>query len=472
VRVVLRKLSSPLIPLLATQGEGNTNSQINNLQSMAKTQLQIAIIGAGFTGLTAAYRLSEAGHKVTILERSSELGGLASGFVVEGENLEKAYHHIFKTDTDIINLVKELGLSDKLEWHESSMSVIYKDKVYTFGTPKSLLLFKPLSFINRIRAGVAVLYLQKTKNWKKFEKISAYSWMKKWSGEQVTKVLYEPILKGKFHDDFDKVSMAWMWARLHTRANSKDKGDTKEKLGYFNGGFKIIVDELLRRLKKNGVEIKTNTQISDIRYQTSKVEILALDEKILEFDKVIATVPSSVFAKLTEKSITKEYFKKLNSIKYLGAICMVFSSEQNIGNYYWNNINDANSPFVVFINHTKLIPKSRYNNKNIYYLGAYLPHEHRYFGMEQVEIEKEWFKYLKKIFPDFNETQIREKHLFKLRNAQHIVDLDYKNKIPDYETPLENVYLSNFSQIYPEDRGTNFAVREGNKISELICLKV
>jgi hypothetical protein len=72
------------------------------------------------------------------------------------------------------------------------------------------------------------------------------------------------------------------------------------------------------------------------------------------------------------------------------------------------------------------------------------------------------------VFPDFDAHKVREKHFFRFANAQHIVEGNYVKKIPGTKTPLANVYLSNFSQIYPEDRGTNYAVREGEKVAELI----
>lgn len=89
---------------------------------------KIAIIGAGFTGLTAAYRLTQHGYEVTIFEASEYIGGLASGFKIEGADIEKTYHHIFKTDTDIIKLVDELNLNDDLRWFQSSVSIYYNNK--------------------------------------------------------------------------------------------------------------------------------------------------------------------------------------------------------------------------------------------------------------------------------------------------------------------------------------------------------
>lgn len=430
---------------------------------------KVVVIGGGYTGMVAALRLAEKGHKVTILERGPSLGGLASDFVVEDGSLERAYHHLFKTDVHILNMVNELGLNKKLKWHDSSISLYYDGSLYPFKGALDLLRFKPLTFWNRIRTGLVVFYLQRTKNWQKFSNATAYEWMRKNAGEQVTKVIWEPLLKGKFDKYFDKVSMAWLWARVHIRAQSREA--TGEKLGYFDGGFQVFTDALSKRLHKVGVRVKTNSEISSVESQPDgTVHVVFAKAKPQHYDACVATTPSHVFAKLiaTNKQIEKSYLKKLESITYLGARLLIFSSEQDLSQYYWHNINDIELPFLVFINHTKLVGKKHYRGKNIYYLATYVPHDHTLFTCSDEELEKAWFKNLKKVFPDFDEHQIHEKHYFRFANAQHIVDTGYVNKIPAYETPLQNIYLANFSQIYPEDRGTNYAVREGDKIASLV----
>ena len=427
----------------------------------------VVVIGGGYTGLVAALRLAEAGKKVTILEKGAIVGGLASDFTVEGASLERAYHHLFKTDTHIINMANELGIGDKLQWHDSSVSLYYDGKLYPFKGAVDLIKFSPLSLINRVRAGVVVLYLQLTNNWQKFQHVTAYEWMKKAAGEQVTKVIWEPLLKGKFDTYYDKVAMAWLWARIHIRAQSREADG--EKLGYFEGGFQTFTNALVGRLKELGVTIQTNADIASISNQGDAAVIGFADGTSQSFDACISTTPSHVFAKLIEGSgVEANYLQQLKSINYLGARLLIFSSEQEISPYYWHNINDLELPFLVFIHHTKLIDKSNYGGKYIYYIATYVPHDHELFTCDDEKLENIWFSSLKKIFPNFDTTKVREKHFFRFANAQHIVDTDYASKIPAAITPLKNVFLSNFSQIYPEDRGTNYAVREGEKIAKLV----
>lgn len=382
---------------------------------------KIAIVGAGITGLVAGYRLLQAGHEMTIFEKEKELGGLLGSFKIEGKSLEMAYHHIFKTDKYIINLIEELGLSSKLKWFDGSTAIYFDKKVWPFNGAMDLLRFKPLGMMDKVRLGLVKIYLEKENTWQKFENVLAYQWMEKWCGEKAYKIIWEPLLKGKFANRYQDISMAWLWARIHTRGNSSEKGG--EKLGYLMGGFGQITKELENRIKKMRGEIKLNTKMSG------------------EFDKVISS-------------------EALPNVDYLGAVTAVFSSTQNLSKYYWHNINDTKSPFVALIQHTNLVPSTEYQGKHVYYLGTYLPQDHKYFKIDDKIIFKENFTYLKKIFPLFDKKQISEKKIFRFKTAQHIVSTKYK--VPSTKLG-EKVININFANIYPEDRGINLAVREGEK---------
>jgi protoporphyrinogen oxidase len=268
--------------------------------------------------------------------------------------------------------------------------------------------------------------------------------------------------------------MAWLWARVHTRANSRQAGDFGEKLGYFSRGFHLFTQALVKEISSRGGTIITDVAVETIK-RNPKNNVIEVEtpKKKYSFDKVVATVPTHVFSKLIEGNpeVTPKYLKQLDSIDYLGAALLIFSSKQSLSKYYWHNINDLAAPFLVFIQHTNLIPAQRYNNYNIYYVGAYIPHKHIYFDMHEQDLKNVWYDYLREMFPDFDRAEIKDEHMFRLRNAQHIVDTNYESKIPAYTSPVAGVYLSNFSQIFPEDRGTNYAVREGKKLAAMLIEK-
>jgi protoporphyrinogen oxidase len=397
---------------------------------MAKINKKATIIGGGLSGLVVGYELSKKGFRITIWEKEKDLGGLAGSFKLNGTWLEKAYHHIFKTDREMIRLIKELGLEKKLEWRESSIGVYYQKKIYPFVTPKEILRFGALGWVDKLRLGMVGWFLQHDPNWRKYIRVPAWEWMKKWCGEKAYKVIWEPLLIGKFHDQYKRVSMAWLWARIHTRGGSKDK-DGKERLGYLRGGFEQVTKRLAEEIIKRGGKIRLGEEF---------------DEKNLSNDELTIST------------------RAIKGVDYLGAVTLVFTSKQSLSRYYWHNINDIKSPFLAMIQHTNFINKSDYGGEEIYYLGTYVPHGHKYFKADQRTIETEWFGYLKKIFPDFDRKKVEQSFLFKFKNAQHIVDGDYELHLPPKKLG-ERRYQLHFSQVFPEDRGMNYAVKEATALA-------
>ncbi len=130
---------------------------------------KIAIIGAGFGGMAAAWDLRRAGHEVTIYEAADYVGGLASGFKEPGWDwsVEKFYHHWFASDKHMLGLIKELGWEDKVLFPRPLTVMYHKGKFYPFDSIIKALLFPGLGFgINKIRFGLVGLYLRLTNNWK------------------------------------------------------------------------------------------------------------------------------------------------------------------------------------------------------------------------------------------------------------------------------------------------------------------
>jgi len=432
----------------------------------------IAIIGGGFTGLTAAKELTKFGFKVTIFEGNGQLGGLASGCSILENSIEKSPHIVLKNDKYLFKLLDELEIKHKLNFYKSSISTYYDNKLYPMMNPIDLLKFSPLKFHNRIRAGLAVLYLQKIKNWKKLSSITAINWLYKYAGDQVTKIMWEPLLKGKFGNYFDKVTMEFLWSRIKSRVDCRDKKSNSEILGYLEGGWEVLIKSILDSLKKSNLsQIKLNSIVSNIENNENKDKVkLTAGEKIYFFDSVLMTVPSNVASKLLKNNDLnlKSFLSNLEKIKYLDAAVMLFATKKPISKYFWHNINIDNSPFVVLQTLTNLIGNQSFNNNHVHYIVDYISRDHKYMKCTDQELINTWTNALQKLFPNFDTQSIIESKVFRLKNAQHIVDMGYEEKIPNYRTPLKNVYLCNFSQLYPMDRGINYAIRDGYRISKLI----
>ncbi|MCJ7619089.1 MAG: FAD-dependent oxidoreductase, partial [Anaerolineae bacterium] len=214
--------------------------------------MKIGVLGGGLTGLTAAYELAKRGHEVLVLERAPYLGGQASTFEVEGTHLERYYHHIFTGDVDMMDLIEELGLSDRMLWLASKVGFFRDGQIYDFVTPMDLLRFQPLGFLQRIRAGLVTVYLQRFGDWRDLEDSTAQDWIRRYAGEQAYEVIFAPLLRAKFGEYFDQVTMAWLWSKFKDRVGSRSKGMTQELLGYMEGSFQPFIDALASRIRAMG----------------------------------------------------------------------------------------------------------------------------------------------------------------------------------------------------------------------------
>ena len=445
-----------------------TSAKTNTTKKQEKKK--VAIVGGGWTGLTAAYRLVKAGYDVEIFEAGPTLGGLAAGFTLkDGTPLERAYHFLYTTDNYMIDMAEELGVRDKLNFFPSSIGAFYEGKMYPFTTAKDLLTFGPLNPVDRLRTGLTGVRLLTIKKWQPLTQITAYEWLCKWNGKRATDLIWKPLLVGKFDVYWDKITMAWLWTRIHQRQTSKKKGEASERLGYFDGGFQTMVKRWEEELVTRGVNIHLNAKIETFTEDKDRPAIM-FEGKKHTFDAVLAALPSNAFARLGEShpAMTKKYSQQLMNIDYLAAVVMVFTYKKPLTDRYWHQIHDEGAPFLVMLSLDSLVGKDKVNGHHIYYIGDYVQNDNELMAMSEDQIRKRWYAGAKKLFPDFDEKLVEESYVFKFRNAQHIVGIGYEKQIPKVRTPLKGFYMSNFSQIFPEDRGTNYAVREGHAVAKMI----
>ncbi len=429
--------------------------------------MKIGIVGGGVTGLTAAYYLTKNGCSVTIFEKDKDLGGLLGSFKFRDFYLERYYHHFFRCDTELLNLVKELGLEEKTIWKETKMGFFVDGKAYPFGTPLELLKFSPLSIFDRIKFGLTILYLQKKNNWSDLDSITAEEWLKKFSGKRTYKVIWKPLLRIKFGDKFaNKISAAWIWGRINPRAKSRSKGFMKEELGYFEGGFQTLVDKIEEEIKNKSGEILKKSEIRRIEKFGGRIKIF-LEKEEYVFDKVIFTTPNPIFLKLAAK-IPKTFKENLQQIEYQSIICSTFLLRKQLSDIYWLNISDRRIPFGGVIEHTNFVSKEDYKDFSVVYVFNYVQKDSEIYNYSNERIIDIYKKGLKEIFPEFNQDMIEKIFIHRDDYGTPVYVKNYSKIKPKFETPLKNLFLANTSMIYPFDRNTNNSVKLGRDIAEKI----
>jgi protoporphyrinogen oxidase len=424
---------------------------------------KIAVIGAGFGGLAAAYDLRQAGHRVTVIETADFVGGLASGFKEPhwDWSVERFYHHWFQSDRYMLGLIRELGWQDKVHFSRPYTVLLHAGEWYPFDSILQALLFPGLGFgLDKARFGLVGLFLRFTNNWKALEKFTADEWMTKWAGRRVYEQMWKPLLIGKFGPYYRDANMAWMWARFKARST---------RLGTFEGGFQAFADTFAQRLRELGVEIRLKTSVRSIQRDPSRGLIVDVGTPEA-YDQVLVTTSPALLANLCPE-LSGSYLKGLLELKSMGAVVMVLSLKHQLSRqgYYWFNLpKEAGYPFLALVEHTNFIPADRFGGDHIVYAGDYLETGHEHFALSDNDLLTLFLPALRKFNPDFEKDWVKKFWVFRTSYAQPVPLVNHSKNIPHVQTPIEGLYFASMSQVYPWDRGTNYAVEISRRAARIM----
>jgi protoporphyrinogen oxidase len=431
---------------------------------MMENKRSAAIVGAGIGGMAAAYDLLQAGYQVRIYDKEDFVGGLASG-VKEPHwdwSVEKYYHHWFATDHHILGLIDELGWSEEVLFPRPYTVVYHSGTFYPFDSYLHALMFPGLGWgLNKIRFGLVGLYLRLTNDWRALEKTTVDAWMRKWAGEQVYKMMWEPLVVGKFGAHYKEVNMAWMWARFKARTT---------RLGTFKGGFQVFADRLAARLEEMGATIHLGQPVDQITKGPNGDLQLNIGRAVESFDQCLVTSSPALMARLAQ-ALPQEYLTSLLKLKSMGAVVLILSLRQQLSKegYYWFNIpKSAGYPFLALVEHTNYVSADNFGGDHIIYCGDYLDSEHEYFQLSKEELLERFLPALSRFNPKFEQEWVKKSFLFRTKYAQPIPGVNHSRNIPAIQTPIEGLYFASMSQVYPWDRGTNFAVEIGRRAAHLM----
>lgn len=448
--------------------------------------MNAAVIGAGAGGLAAAYDLARAGWRVTVFEAADQVGGLASGFRIPrwDWSVEYFYHHWFASDRHILGLIRELGLSDKVVFPWPITAAYHDGRFYPLDGPLSravggppaldrvpgagllarvlyLLRFPALRAPDKLRYLLSAAFLVLTPSWKPLEGETVHAWLRRWMGRAGYEALWEPLLVGKFGPHYQEVNMAWFWARVKART---------PRLGTFEGGFQAFMDALADRVQREGAQIRLRTPVERIDPRAGGGLDLSVQGSHEAFDHVLVTTSPALLARLAPK-LPESYLSGLLRLKSMGAVIVLLSLKHRLSEagYYWHNLpKAAGFPFLALVEHTNFLSPARFGGDHLVYCGDYLDPDHEYFRLTKDELLARFLPALPRFNPRFEPGWVRDSWLFRTPYAQPVPPVGHSRAIPDVQTPIAGLWLASMSQVYPWDRGTNFAVEIGRRAARRI----
>ncbi len=428
----------------------------------------LAIVGAGFTGLTAGLEAARAGLRVIVLETDSEPGGLAGTFAFrDGVRIEKFYHHWFNNDVYVPALVHELGLDGQIVTHPSRTGMYFNGRMWKLSTPLDLFRFTPLSLIDRIRLGLLVLQVRRVKDWRTIEHLSIREWLEPLCGPTVYRIVWQPLIDSKFSIYADAVNAVWFWKKLVLRGSTRDKSGGEE-LAYFKGGFGKLAEAMADEIVRHGGTICYGAGITKVEVDGNQVASVETPHGPVTATQYLFTPAFELIARMFAGVADPAWLEKLRRVKYLGNMCLSLQLNRSLSGTYWLNVNDPGFPFVGVIEHTNFDPPEHYKGTHIAYLSRYLAVDDPVWKYSDEHYLEFALEHLKRMFPDFERSWIIDYHVWRAEYAQPVTERNYSQYVPGRETPFTNALISTMAQIYPEDRGTNYAIREGQSVAKTL----
>jgi protoporphyrinogen oxidase len=440
------------------------------VEAMSGSNTQrVIVIGAGVTGLTAAYHLVRRGLNVTVMEAGQTVGGLAGSIVVDGRPVEKYYHFICRDDHELVSFVNELGLSGALHWKDAGTSCYIRGRTYPFNTPFDLMGFDAIPFIDRVRFGLHVLAARYRSGWRDLDKVTAKEWLTARVGAKAYAAIWDPLLRIKFGEFQDHVSAAWIWHRIHRVAASRETFLGMNRYGYLEQGCAMLLDGILSHIADSGrFRLDVGSRVARISTERGKVSgvVDSRDERFVPADAVVSTVAIPEFLRLVPP--LGGYSEKLASMEYLNIACMLCYLDRPFTSSFWLNVNDPQIPFNGIIETTNLNERQDFDNAHFLYIPYYLHHSDPRWAYSDDQLYNECITALGKIRPDFRKEWVKNWWVSRDRHAQAICSTGFLDLMPTYQTPVPGLYLTDSSQYYPEDRTVSASVRLGREVADAV----
>jgi len=423
---------------------------------------KIAVVGAGVMGLTLAYRLLNQGHDVTIFEKDDRTGGMSASFDFDGLNIERYYHFFCKPDAPVFQLLKELGIADLLTWKETKMGFFYEGKLYPWGNPLALLKFPGLGLISKIRFGLQVFLSIKHNKWDKLDRLTAVEWIKRFEGEKAYRVLWDSLLRLKFHKFREELSAAWVWRRLR-RVGVSRKNMFSETLAYLDGGVTKLLEMLEKKIKGLGGEIFLGSEVTHIYIGMpgNKITGVKVNGQEILFDKVITTIPLPYIPQLAP-GLPVDVIEKYKRLDNIGVVCVILELSHPLTENFWLNISDSVIHLPGVIEFSNLRPFEQ----KIVYFPFYLHRTHPWFSESDAFFIEAAKGYCKRINKEFTGDWVLGERVHRYEYAQPVCPPGFLDMLPPVKTEVEGLYIVDTSYYYPEDRSLSESIRAAQELAK------
>jgi protoporphyrinogen oxidase len=430
--------------------------------------VNVGIVGGGIMGISLGYFLSQQGVQVQVFEASPMLGGLADAITLEdGVSVDRFYHTILSSDSHLRQLCTELGIADRLRFHETRMGFYHQGAIHSMNDIIEFLRFPPLGWIDRFRLGLTVLYAQFVRDWHRLEGISVEKWLLRLSGQRTFENIWRPMLKAKFDGGFEDTPATYIWARLVRMKSTRSGASQKEEAGHLIGGYVTLIRAMAEQIEAAGGQVHLGCPVEEIIVEQGCARGVRIGHEVHPFDVVVAALQIPLLRELIPGA-GQDYREFLGNTDYLGVVCPLLVLDRPLTGFWTLNITDDRVPFTGIIETTSYIDPEFVGGHHLVYLPKYTAPGSQWQRMSDREIKETWLQHLDTMFPDFDRSWIRYFLVHRERYVEPLHRLNSSELIPQVKTPVENLYLATTAQIYPALTNSESVTRHARQVAQVV----
>jgi protoporphyrinogen oxidase len=405
----------------------------------------VGIVGGGILGLSAAYRLAQAGVRVSLYERAPDLGGLVGSIDLDGTPADRFYHVILPTDDRVIGLAAELGLGDRFRFRPTQVGFYGRGRLFSMTSPKEFLRFPILKPWQRVRLAAFVARCQLIKDYDRLDDVELLGWLQRLCGRGVVEQLWRPLLDSKFDGRYDDLPATYIWSRTKRMSKTRDAGG-HEVMGWLEGGYQTLIDALALRIRQLGGEVRAATTVQQVVGSPDGVTGLVVDGAYRPFDHVLCTlaptVANGLMAPALQPALPEDPFR------YLGVISLLLRTSESVSPYYHLNITDRDIPLTTVVETTHVVDPDRVGG-TLLYVSKYVDPSHEDFGREPEEIAERYLEHARTMLPKLRSVPILAHTVQRARVVEPVHRVGGAKRLPDM-FPVPGLSLASTAHVYPE----------------------
>jgi protoporphyrinogen oxidase len=415
-------------------------------------------------GVALAYFLAKAGEQVTILEQTSQLGGLSGEFRFGDDLTVARYHHtILPRDQAVNQLCKDLGLANEIVHQSANAGLVYENQIFPMTNLRDFLTFPMLKFSDRLRLGKLMLQARLQFNWRELDSISVKEWLIQYSGRDCFNRIWQPFLTTKFDGVYDNISATYIWSWLNRMVAVDVLPRFQGRISYLQHGHYSLIQAMAEAFTQCGGRIEYEARVREIEIGDGRLRRIRTNNGVMQFDALVAAIPTPSFMLLIPSAVN-DYLSRLEKAKYLGLICPVMILDKPLSSYWRLILTDPSCPFATIIE----TPYYRNHNHHLVYLPRYIAPDNDWMGVTDEIIREAWLSHLKLIFPKFNETSILHFAVSRARYVEPVFSVNMLADGPGVKTPYQGLYLANTGQFYPRLPTSDAAIVHARHVAAIV----